>query len=78
MLRTDGHRYAAAPALRRRQTVVPYAIGRLAVAMATVRLWLHRRRTRRQLALLDDRRLRDIGLTRQDARRESALPFWAR
>lgn len=45
--------------------------------------WLHRipkmvalHRQRRQLAQLDDRALRDIGLTREEARSEAARPVW--
>ena len=45
-------------------------------AVALVGRWRMRSRTRRVLAELDDDRLRDIGLTREQARRESALPFW--
>lgn len=42
------------------------------------RLAQHRRRhvSRRQLLDLDDRLLRDIGLTRDEARREGAKHFW--
>lgn len=35
-----------------------------------------RTRQRRALAMLDDHQLRDIGLTRRDATREAAKPFW--
>ncbi len=38
--------------------------------------WLDRSRSRRQLARLDDRLLRDIGVARTDADREAAKPFW--
>lgn len=34
------------------------------------------RRQRRDLATLDDHMLRDVGLTRQDAQRESGRPIW--
>lgn len=37
-----------------------------------------RRRQRRALARLDDRLLRDIGIDREQARREVAKPFWRR
>jgi uncharacterized protein YjiS (DUF1127 family) len=35
-----------------------------------------RRRQRRALAELDDRLLRDIGVTRYDVAREASKPFW--
>jgi len=45
-------------------------------AVSTVILWLERGRSRRVLATLDDHQLRDIGVTRAEARLESAKPFW--
>ena len=39
-------------------------------------LWLEVRRQRRQLQSLSDAMLRDIGLSRADAERESTRPFW--
>lgn len=38
--------------------------------------WLERRRSRQALAELDERLLRDIGLTPSEAIAESAMPFW--
>lgn len=38
--------------------------------------WLRRIESRRELAGLCDRALRDIGLTRVDVRREASKPFW--
>jgi uncharacterized protein YjiS (DUF1127 family) len=38
--------------------------------------WLQRCRQRRALARLDDRLLRDIGVTAADAAAEAAKPFW--
>jgi uncharacterized protein YjiS (DUF1127 family) len=49
-------------------------LGRAAVRM--IWFWLERSRQWRALAELDDRLLRDIGLTRDEARRECANPFW--
>lgn len=50
------------------------ALGRRGWAL--IRLWRQRARTRRALAGLDDRLLRDVGLDSITARREAALPFW--
>jgi uncharacterized protein YjiS (DUF1127 family) len=44
--------------------------------LATLRLWRQRAQERRALAALDDRLLADIGVTRADAERECAAPFW--
>lgn len=38
--------------------------------------WQERATERAHLATLDDRLLRDIGLSRSDVERESSLPFW--
>ncbi|MCC7583437.1 DUF1127 domain-containing protein [Serratia sp. Lou2A] len=40
------------------------------------RLYLQRYRTRKELLLLDDARLTDIGLSRAEALREGCKPFW--
>jgi uncharacterized protein YjiS (DUF1127 family) len=44
---------------------------------SVIRRWLERCRQRRALAALDDRLLRDIGITRAQAQREAARPFWS-
>ena len=41
-----------------------------------LRLWWQRSRERRQLALLTDRDLHDLALTRIDAQQEARKPFW--
>ena len=41
-----------------------------------VLLWQERARQRRHLASLDDRLLRDIGISRLDAINEIDKPFW--
>jgi uncharacterized protein YjiS (DUF1127 family) len=38
--------------------------------------WRELAQQRRRLLTLDDRMLKDIGITRADARREGARPFW--
>ena len=43
---------------------------------ALVQVWSDRSRQRCQLAGLNDRELKDIGLTRLDALREIQKPFW--
>jgi uncharacterized protein YjiS (DUF1127 family) len=43
---------------------------------ALFRIWRRRLRERRALAAMDDRGLRDIGLTRYDAYYEARKPFW--
>lgn len=45
-------------------------------ALATLRLWLHRARTRHELASLTPEQMRDTGLSPMMVRRESAKPFW--
>lgn len=50
----------------------------IAAATAMLSAWAQRRRQRRALAALDTGLLRDIGLTRADAVRESGKPFWRR
>ena len=47
-----------------------------AYALAQVLGWVERARQRRQLGTLDDRLLKDIGVTRREVERELARPFW--
>ena len=49
---------------------LPFAI------LETVLVWQERDQQRRHLAALDDRLLRDMGISRTDAAREAAIPFW--
>ena len=44
--------------------------------VATLREWRRRTRARAELAALDDRTLKDIGLTRPDAEFLANKPFW--
>ncbi|THF62172.1 DUF1127 domain-containing protein [Pseudothauera rhizosphaerae] len=43
---------------------------------AAIRALLQRRQGRRELLELDERLLRDVGISREQARREAAKPFW--
>ncbi|BEN29516.1 DUF1127 domain-containing protein [Serratia marcescens] len=49
---------------------------RRSVGWSRWRLYLQRYRTRKELLLLDDARLIDIGLSRAEALREGYKPFW--
>lgn len=50
--------------------------GRIRRGVALLRTWQQRRRQRHALLSLDERLLRDIGIGRDEARREAAKPFW--
>jgi uncharacterized protein YjiS (DUF1127 family) len=53
------------------------AIGALVGGLAAwIMFWSERARQRRALAALDDRMLKDIGLTRVDVTSECDNPFW--
>jgi uncharacterized protein YjiS (DUF1127 family) len=49
---------------------------RLRRAVDLLLTWRERARQRRQLRSLNDRMLRDIGITRADVMAESSKPFW--
>ena len=50
--------------------------GFLSGVLAALREWRQRRNGRLELARLDERMLRDIGLTRAEAAHEINKPFW--
>jgi uncharacterized protein YjiS (DUF1127 family) len=50
--------------------------GRFAAACSLLAAWIERTRQRSALTSLEDHMLRDIGITRADAARESRKPFW--
>ena len=66
----------------RRLGAVPRQLGRRTTrsiagrVLATCREWRRRARDRAQLARLDDRMLRDIGINRADAEFLSNKPLW--
>ncbi|HLI22909.1 MAG TPA: DUF1127 domain-containing protein [Stellaceae bacterium] len=47
-------------------------------ARRLAKCWAERWRTRRLLARLDERQLKDVGLNRLEAAREARKPFWRR
>ena len=66
----------AAPWRDRIGNVVGLAKRTAVAALDTLAEWQERARQRRQLQELDDHMLRDLGLSRADAQRESERPFW--
>jgi len=50
--------------------------GGISSLLSTFDLWYQRHRQRRQLGMLDDRLLRDIGLDRATAMEEAGKSFW--
>lgn len=52
------------------------ALAVLEMMLASVRVWRERRRTRRQLAAMSERELRDIGIYWSDIASEIGKPFW--
>ena len=66
------------PAIRagRAIRVVRFSLSMLAMLARGWTVCAARWRQRRDLADLDDHILRDIGITRDEARRESSRPFW--
>lgn len=57
-------------------TLIPNTI-RWVTSKLGFTMWLHRAYSRNELRTLSDRDLRDIGVTRIDARQEYAKPFWS-
>jgi uncharacterized protein YjiS (DUF1127 family) len=62
--------------VRARVSYASGGLGLLARTSALLRRWQQRSVYRAHLAELDTRLLTDIGLTPDDAARESAKPFW--
>jgi uncharacterized protein YjiS (DUF1127 family) len=64
------------PGLRGAGAVLAVVVILPLYAVQLMRYWREMGRQRRHLSKLDDRLLRDIGLTRLDVESESAKPFW--
>ena len=62
--------------LGRRHAALDALSGATDRVLATLREWHQRSRERAELAALDDRMLRDIGLTRGDREFLANKPFW--
>jgi len=60
----------------RRRGLAPRLRQGLSFVGALLQEWRRRSRSRAELAKLDDRMLRDIGVTRGDVWREINKPFW--
>ena len=79
-MQNNGHvlAYVATHHRTHSPTDLPHSTqGRLHVWGNVIRMWLERSRQRRALAELDERLLRDIGVTSAQASREAAKPFWS-
>jgi uncharacterized protein YjiS (DUF1127 family) len=76
MLRTSIRRASAAEGLAAAPRGRFRLIRVLRNAVRLAAMWNERARQRDALAELDDRQLRDLGLTRAQAVRESGMPFW--
>jgi uncharacterized protein YjiS (DUF1127 family) len=63
---------------RRRHSRNPggFVLAVIAVVFAFVRVWRERRRARRQLAVMSERELQDIGICRSEIANEIGKPFW--
>lgn len=69
-----GHARAFAPA--RTQGFAERLVARAVAFFDLLVEWQSRENQRRHLMTLDDRLLRDIGISRADAEREFVKPFW--
>jgi uncharacterized protein YjiS (DUF1127 family) len=69
-------RPASAVAATRHHTALDDLSDAVHSFVTTLRLWRRRMRERDYLARMDDRMLKDIGLTRAEALHLSDKPFW--
>jgi uncharacterized protein YjiS (DUF1127 family) len=64
------------PVILARREPVPAFGGTITALVERMQTWRDRARQRRSLSQLDDRLLRDIGITRYDVLIEAGKPFW--
>ena len=69
-------RRAAAVAVRNRRTALDDLSDAAQWVLTTLRQWRRRSREREQISRMDERMLKDIGITRAEALRLSSKPFW--
>jgi uncharacterized protein YjiS (DUF1127 family) len=75
-LPTTGHQYGSVPQQARHTEWLWMPKAVFAGTTALLGEWRRRYRERAQLAVLDERMLRDIGVNRSDVLREVNKPFW--
>lgn len=76
-LQTNGRNCPAATLDSRSSSIPGQATGLLSGVLGVLATWHERWQQRRQLAQLDPRLLRDIGLDGYEATREIRKPFWS-
>jgi uncharacterized protein YjiS (DUF1127 family) len=75
-LPTSGRRYSSVPQTPHRTEWLRLPKAAFGRAVAVLREWRQRSRERAQLGALDERMLRDIGISRGDVLHEINKPFW--
>jgi uncharacterized protein YjiS (DUF1127 family) len=61
---------------RQSRTLPGSALAAIAAMLAPIRLWRNRSRVRRQLAVMSERELQDMGTCRSLISDEIGKPFW--
>ena len=69
-------RRSAAVSARNRRTALDDLSDAAQWVLGTLRQWRRRSREREQISRMDERMLKDIGITRAEALRLGSKPFW--
>ena len=69
-------RRSASVSARNRRTALDDLSDAAQWVLGTLRQWRRRSREREQISRMDERMLKDIGITRAEALRLSSKPFW--